>query len=40
MDLDNIPQQSKKLIDKMAGAVETTGKQVAEKVSKITERKT
>lgn len=40
MDLDNIPQQGKKLIGKMAGAVETTGKQVAEKVSNITEGKT
>ena len=40
MSLDNIPQQSKQLMDKVAGAVEKTGQKVVTQVSSLTEGKT
>ena len=40
MNLENIPEQSKELVDKVANAVEKTGKKVAHKVSKIADGKT
>ncbi|MBE9045091.1 hypothetical protein IQ255_11860 [Pleurocapsales cyanobacterium LEGE 10410] len=36
MDLNNIPQQSGKLINKVTNAVEKTGKKVANQVSNVT----
>lgn len=39
MNLDNIPQQSEKLIERVTDAVEKTGKKVASEVSNITSSK-
>ena len=39
MNLENIPQQSKKLMNRVTGAVEKTGKKVANQVSNITDGK-
>jgi len=36
MNLDNIPQESKKLMNQVTNAVEKTGKKVANQVSNIT----
>lgn len=40
MNLDDIPEKSKQLMNQVTNAVETTGKKVANKVSTITENKT
>jgi len=37
MNLDNIPQESKKLMNQVTNAVEKTGKKVANQVSNITD---
>ena len=39
MNLDNIPEQSKEIMDKVANAVEKTGEKVATQVSNITDGK-
>ncbi|HEY9769113.1 MAG TPA: hypothetical protein V6C71_11560 [Coleofasciculaceae cyanobacterium] len=39
MDLENIPQQSKKLMNQVTDAVEKTGKKVANQVSKLADGK-
>lgn len=39
MNLENIPQQSKKLMNQVTDAVEKTGKKVANQVSNITDGK-
>ena len=40
MNLENIPQESQELIDRVTDAVEKTGKKVASKVSDITSDRT
>ena len=39
MNLDNIPEQSKKLMNQVTNAVEETGKKVASSVSNLTDGK-
>ena len=39
MDLENIPQQSKKILNQVTGEVEKAGKKVANRVSHLTEGK-
>lgn len=39
MNLENIPQESQKLVDRVTSAVEQTGKKVAHQVSNVTNGK-